>query len=332
MEESLGDQSLDRRHFIVVVAGLTIWPRAARAQYPIVGVVSSRSLADSAISVAAFRRGLADSGYVDGKNLEIIFRWAEGHYDRLPALAADLARRQVAVILATGGNPPALAAKAASATIPVVFIIGSDPVEVGLVASLNHPGGNITGVSLFTSLLVAKRLELLREMVPTATTLAFLVNPSNSNAKPDTKVAHTAARELARQLMVFHAATEDDIDAAFATLARDRVGALVVNTDAFFLTRREQLATLAARHAIPTIHDFKEYTVAGGLASYGINLASAYHQAGVYVARILRGEKPDDLPVVQPTKLDLVINLKTAKALGLDVPATLLARADEVIE
>jgi putative tryptophan/tyrosine transport system substrate-binding protein len=172
----------------------------------------------------------------------------------------------------------------------------------------------------------------LREMVPTATTLAFLVNPSNSNAKPDTKVAHTAARELARQLMVFHAATEDDIDAAFATLARDRVGALVVNTDAFFLTRREQLATLAARHAIPTIHDFKEYTVAGGLASYGINLASAYHQAGVYVARILRGEKPADLPVVQPTKLDLVINLKTAKALGLDVPATLLARADEVIE
>jgi len=284
------------------------------------------------MSVAAFRRGLADSGYVDGRNLEIIFRWAEGHYDRLPALAADLARRQVAVILATGGNPPALAAKAASATIPVVFIIGSDPVAVGLVASLNHPGGNITGVSLFTSLLVAKRLELLREMVPTATTLAFLVNPSNSNAKPDTKVAHTAARELARQLMVLHAATEDDIDAAFATLARDRAGALVVNTDAFFLTRREQFATLAARHAIPTIHDFKEYTVAGGLASYGINLASAYHQAGVYVARILRGEKPADLPVVQPTKLDLVINLKTARALGLDVPATLLARADEVIE
>jgi putative tryptophan/tyrosine transport system substrate-binding protein len=322
-----------RREFIITLGSMTVaWTGAARAQYPIVGVVSSRSLPDSAMSVAAFRRGLADSGYVDGRNLEIIFRWAEGHYDRLPALAADLARRQVAVILATGGNPPALAAKAASATIPVVFIIGSDPVEVGLVASLNHPGGNITGVSLFTSLLVAKRLELLREMVPTATTLAFLVNPSNSNAEPDTKVAHTAARELARQLMVLHAATEDDIDAAFATLARDRVGALVVNTDAFFLTRREQFATLAARHAIPTIHDFKEYTVAGGLASYGINLASAYHQAGVYVARILRGEKPADLPVVQPTKLDLVINLKTAKALGLDVPATLLARADKVIE
>jgi putative tryptophan/tyrosine transport system substrate-binding protein len=322
-----------RREFIITLGSMTVaWTGAARAQYPIVGVVSSRSLPDSAMSVAAFRRGLADSGYVDGRNLEIIFRWAEGHYDRLPALAADLARRQVAVILATGGNPPALAAKAASATIPVVFIIGSDPVEVGLVASLNHPGGNITGVSLFTSLLVAKRLELLREMVPTATTLAFLVNPSNSNAEPDTKVAHTAARELARQLMVLHAATEDDIDAAFATLARDRVGALVVNTDAFFLTRREQFATLAARHEIPIIHDFKEYTVAGGLASYGIILASAYHQAGVYVARILRGEKPADLPVVQPTKLDLVINLKTAKALGLDVPATLLARADEVIE
>jgi putative tryptophan/tyrosine transport system substrate-binding protein len=214
-----------RREFIITLGSMTVaWPGAARAQYPIVGVVSSRSLPDSAMSVAAFRRGLADSGYVEGRNLEIIFRWAEGHYDRLPALAADLARRQVAVILATGGNPPALAAKAASATIPVVFIIGSDPVEVGLVASLNHPGGNITGVSLFTSLLVAKRLELLREMVPTATTLAFLVNPSNSNAEPDTKVAHTAARELARQLMVLHAATEDNIDAAFATLARDRVG------------------------------------------------------------------------------------------------------------
>jgi putative ABC transport system substrate-binding protein len=284
------------------------------------------------MSIAAFRRGLADSGYVDGRNLEIISRWADGHYDRLPALAADLARRQVAVVLATGGNPPALAAKAASATIPIVFIIGSDPVGVGLVASLNRPGGNITGVSLFTSLLLAKRLELLREMVPTATTIAFLVNPNNSNAEPDTKAAHTAARDLARQLVVLHAATEDDIDAAFATLARDRVGALVVNTDAFFLTRREQFATLAARHAIATIHDFKEYTVAGGLASYGINLASAYHQAGVYVARILRGEKPADLPVVQPTKLDLVINLKTAKTLGLDVPATLLARANEVIE
>ena len=207
-----------RREFIITLGSMTVaWTGAARAQYPIVGVVSSRSLPDSAMSVAAFRRGLADSGYVDGRNLEIIFRWAEGHYDRLPALAADLARRQVAVILATGGNPPALAAKAASATIPVVFIIGSDPVEVGLVASLNHPGGNITGVSL-----------------PTATTLAFLVNPSNSNAEPDTKVAHTAARELARQLMVLYAATEDDIDAAFATLARDRVGTLVVNTDAFF--------------------------------------------------------------------------------------------------
>jgi len=321
-----------RRELITLIGGAAAWPLAARAQYPIVGVVSSRSLADSAISFTAFRRGLADSGYVEGQNLEIISRWAEGHYDRLPALAADLARRRVAVILATGGNPPALAAKAASATIPTVFIIGSDPVEVGLVASLNHPGGNITGVSLFTSLLVAKRLELLREMVPTAITIGFLVNPNNSNAKPDTKVAHTAARGLARQLTVLHAATEEDIDAAFATLARDRISALMVNTDAFFLTRREQFATLAARHAIPTIHDFKEYTVAGGLASYGINLASAYHQAGVYVARILRGEKPADLPVVQPTKLDLVINLKTAKTLGLDVPATLLFRADEVIE
>jgi putative ABC transport system substrate-binding protein len=324
-----------RREFITLLGGAAAWPLAARAQQPampVVGFLSSRSPNESASAVAAFRQGLTEAGYVEGQNVDIAFRWAEGQYDRLPALAADLARRQAAVIFATGGNPPAFAAKAATATIPIVFITGSDPVEVGLVASLNRPGSNVTGVSLFTSLLVAKRLELLRELVPTASIIAFLVNPNNSNAQPDTRVAHAAAARFGQQLAVLSARTENDIDAAFAILVQRRASALLVNTDSYFLTRRNQIAAQAARHVVPTIHDLREYTAAGGLVSYGTNLADAYRQGGTYVGRILKGEKPHSLPVVQPTKFDLVINLKTAKALGLDVPPMLLARADEVIE
>jgi putative ABC transport system substrate-binding protein len=325
-----------RRDFIKVVSGLAItWPHAARAQQPampVIGFISSRSPDESASAVVAFRQGLAEAGYVEGQNVEISFRWAEGDYDRLPMMAADLARRQVTAILATGGNPPVLAVKAATATIPIVFIIGSDPVEVGFVASLNRPGGNVTGVSLFTSLLVAKRLELLRELVPAGTIIAFLVNPDNSNARPDTAVMQAAAARLGQKLIVLSARTEQDIDLAFASLGQQQATALVVNTDAFFLTRRNQLASLEARYAIPTIHDLREYTAAGGLMSYGTNLPDAYRQAGIYVGRILKGAKPGDLPVEQPTQFELVINLKTAKALGLQIPDKLIALADEVIE
>ena len=299
---------------------------------PVIGFISSRSPDESASAVVAFRQGLAEAGYVEGQNVEISFRWAEGDYDRLPMMAADLARRQVTAILATGGNPPVFAVKAATATIPIVFIIGSDPVEVGFVASLNRPGGNVTGVSLFTSLLVAKRLELLRELVPAGTIIAFLVNPDNSNARPDTAVMQAAAARLGQKLIVLSARTEQDIDLAFASLGQQQATALVVNTDAFFLTRRNQLASLEARYAIPTIHDLREYAAAGGLISYGTNLPNAYRQAGIYVGRILKGDKPSDLPVQEPTKFDLVINLKTAKALGITIPPSLLVRADEVIE
>ena len=326
---------MKRRKFITLLGSVVAgWPLAAHPQQPtmpVIGFLSSRSPTESTSAVAEFRQGLSEVGYVVGQNVEIAFRWANGQYDRLPMLAADLARRHVAAILATGGNPSAFAAKAATATIPIVFITGSDPVEEGLVTSLNRPGGNLTGVSLFTSLLVPKRLELLRELVPTATTIAFLVNPDNSNAQRDTRVAQTTAGSFGQQLVVLRAGTENDIDTAFAALVQQRANALVVNTDAFFLGRRDQLVALAARHAVPTIHDLREFAAAGGLMSYGTNLADAYRQAGTYVGKILRGEKPANLPVVQPTKFDLVINLKTATALGLKIPRRLQVLA-EVIE
>jgi ABC-type uncharacterized transport system substrate-binding protein len=327
---------MKRRKFITLLGSAVAgWPLVAHPQQPtmpVIGFLSSRSPTESASAVAEFRQGLSEVGYVVGQNVEMAFRWADGHYNRLPMLAADLARRQVTLIFATGGNPSVLAAKAATATIPIVFITGSDPVETRLVTSLNHPGGNLTGVSLFTSLLVPKRLELLRELVPTATTIAFLVNPDNSNARRDTRVAEITAGGFGQQLVVLHARTESDIDTAFATLVQQGANALVVNTDAFFLGRRNQFVALAARHALPTIHDLREFAAAGGLISYGTNLADAYRQSGTYVGKILKGEKPANLPVVQPTKFDLVINLKTATALGLTIPRPLLAAATELIE
>jgi putative tryptophan/tyrosine transport system substrate-binding protein len=327
---------IPRREFITLLGSAAAgWPLAARAQQPtmpVIGFLSSSSATESASVVAEFHQGLSEVGYVVGQSVEIAFRWADGQYDRLPAWAADLAHRQVAVIFATGGNPAVFAAKAATATIPIVFITGSDPVETRLVTSLNRPGGNLTGVSLFTSFLVPKRLELLRELVPTATTIAFLVNPDNSNAQRDTRVAQTTAGSFGQQLVVLRARTESDIDTAFAALVQQRANALVVNTDAFFLGRRNRLIALAARHAVPTIHDLREFAAAGGLISYGTNLAHAYRQGGTYVGKILKGEKPANLPVVQPTKFDLVINLKTATALGLTIPRALLAAATELIE
>ena len=325
-----------RREFIRLLGGASaMWPVAARAQrptLPVIGFLSSRSATESESAVVAFRKGLAEVGYVEGQNVDIAFLWAQGRYDRLSALAADLTHRQVAVLLATGGNPAVFAAKEATATIPIVFITGSDPVETGLVDSLSRPGHNVTGVSLFTSLLVAKRLELLRELVPTATTIAFLVNPSNSNARPDTRVAQTAAAHFGQQLVVLNARTENEIDKAFAILVQRQVTALLVNTDSFFLAQRNQLAALEARHAVPTIHDLREYASAGALASYGTNLADAYRQAGGYVGKILKGERTANLPILQPTKFDLVLNLRTAKALAITVPPTVFAFADEVIE
>jgi putative ABC transport system substrate-binding protein len=324
-----------RREFITLLGGAgAAWPLAAYAQQPsmpVIGFLSSGAQQSDAFRLAAFRRGLNESGYVEGRNVASEYRSAEDHYDRLPGLVGELLQRQVAVIVTIGGPAPAVAAQAARTMIPVVFTIAGDPVKLGLVASLNRPGGNVTGVTTLASLVIAKQFEVLHEMLPKATVIGCLVNPNNPNAEMDAREAEVATRTIGLELNVVNASTEHEIDIAFATLAQ-RAHAVVVVSDALFNSRPDQLAAQAARHVLPAIYSLREFTTAGGLVSYGTNLADAYRQAGIHTARILKGEKPADLPVVQATKVHLVINLKTAKTLGLIFPVTLLGRADEVIE
>jgi putative ABC transport system substrate-binding protein len=327
---------MQRREFITLVGGAAAaWPLVAYAQQPaapVIGFLSSRSVGESASVVEAFREGLNEAGFAEGQNISIEFRWAEGQYDRLPAMAADLVSRRVALIVAAGGDRPALAAKAATSTIPVVFTGSDFPVKVGLVASLSRPGGNVTGASLFTSELEAKKLSLLREMVPKALLIGMLVNPSNPSAETDIGDVQRAAAALDQQIVFLRAGNEREIDAAFEMVVRQRANALLVAHDPYFLSRRKQFITQAARHKIPAIYEFREFVLDGGLMSYGSKITDNYHLSGRYAGQILKGAKPAELPVQQPTKFELAINLKTASALGLTVPSTLLARADEVIE
>ena len=324
-----------RREFITFVgAAAAAWPLAARAQQsamPVIGFLSSRSPNESEALVAAFRQGLAETGYVEGQNVNIAFRWAEGRYDRLPQLAVELVKSQVAVIASVGGSVSALAVKSATRTIPIVAVT-SDPVKFGLVASFNRPGGNITVVSPSSTMLSAKRLALLRELVPTATLIGVLLNPKLPDSATQLDDIEEAARTVGQQIHVVNASSEQDIDAAFASLSQQGIGALVSGVDPFFDTRRDQIIALAARYTFPTIYAQRVYAVAGGLMSYAPSFSEAYRQAGIYIGRILKGEKPAELPVVQPTKFELVINLKTAKALGLKVPISMQLLADEVIE
>jgi putative ABC transport system substrate-binding protein len=326
---------LRRRDFIAALGGAAAtWPLAVRAQrppMPVIGFLHGGSPGD--FWSIPFRQGLGEVGFVEGRNIAIEYRWLEGRYDRIPTMLDDLIRHQVAVIVIPNTTTSVIAAKAATQTIPIVFSIGSDPVEVGLVASLNQPGGNITGVSMLQTTVTGKRLELLHELVPAARSIAFLVNPTNpAFAEPETRAVQAAARVLGVQLVLLNASSAGEMDAAFATLVRERVGALLIGSDIFFLTHSEQLIALAARHAVPVIYAYLEQTPAGGLMSYGGHLAENLRLVGIYAGRILKGEKPADMPIQMITRVKLMINMKTARALGLTFPLTILGRADEVIE
>jgi putative tryptophan/tyrosine transport system substrate-binding protein len=323
-----------RREFITLLVGAAALPLAARAQQasmPVIGFLGGSSLTERRPLLAAFRQGLTEAGFVEGQNVAIEYRWAEGQYDRLPALAAELVRRRVDLVVA-GDGPSALAAKAATTTIPIVFNTGIDPVQVGLITSLNRPGGNLTGVNLIAGPLPAKQLGLLHDLVPSAGTIAVLINPNNANAERDAATVQDAARAVGVQILVTRAVAEGDFENVFAILARERAGALLINSDVFFTLRRDQIIALAARHGLPLMSSWREFPVAGALISYGPSISAAYRQIGLYTGKILKGAKPADLPVVQPTAFELVINLKTAKMLGINVPLHLQQLADEVIE
>jgi putative tryptophan/tyrosine transport system substrate-binding protein len=325
---------MKRREFLTLLGAAAGWPLAARAQssvLPVIGFLNGASPDGYEPMVASFRQGLKQTGYVEDQNVAIEYRWAYGQYDRLPALAADLVRREVSVIAATS-TPANLVAKTATNTIPIVFTTGSDPVELGLVSSLNRPGGNVTGVTQLTGEVLPKRMELARELIPTATVVALLVNPGNRASRIQITAAQAAATGLGVTLEVLQASNEREVDNAFATLLQKRAGALVIGADAFFNSRLELLATLAIRHLVPAIYEFHQFVASGGLISYGGSILESYRLAGVYTGKILKGDKPGDLPVQQSTKVELIINLKTAKALGVTIPLSLLGRADEVIE
>jgi putative ABC transport system substrate-binding protein len=326
---------MKRRQFIAGLGVAAAWPVAARAQQPalpVIGFLSSLASSDLNLVVPAFHEGLNGAGLIEGRNIAVEYRWAEGDYQRLPNLAADLVQRKVAVIAAISGTPAALAAKAATTTIPIVFAIGGDPVAPGLVPNLSRPGGNVTGVSFYGTALTTKRLDLARELIGKEHTIGILINPDNPPSVAEGKAVQEAASAVGQPLQVLHASTQRQLDDAFARIAQQRIGAVLVSPDPFFLNERIKLVVLTARHALPTIFADREQTEAGGLMSYGASRRSTYRQAGSYAGRIVKGEKPAELPVMLPTKFDLVINLKTAKSLGIDIPATVLARADEVIE
>jgi putative tryptophan/tyrosine transport system substrate-binding protein len=325
-----------RREFILLIGSVGAWPPAARAQQsaamPVVGFLGAPSAAPYARYVAAVHQGLKEVGYVEHQNVAMEYRWADNQYDRLPALAADLVSRRVAVIIPIGGAPATVAAKAATSTIPIVFNLGADPVGLNLVTNLSRPGGNITGIAMMTVEMETKRLELLHELVPVSSSLAILLNPSSPQAQTQEREAQQAARVVGRQVLVLKASTEHEIEGAFAALVRERAGGLLVGADTFFVSQAVLFVVLTAHHSIPTVYPFRSYVDAGGLMSYGSSLLDAYRQTGVYAGRVLKGEKPGDLPIARPTTFELIINLKIARVLGIAIPTTLLGRADEVIE
>jgi putative ABC transport system substrate-binding protein len=324
-----------RRELIRLLGGAaTVWPFVTFAQpaVPIIGFLSSRSAADSTTLVAAFRKGLGESGYIEGQNIAVEYRWADGQYDRLPALVTDLVQRGVVLLVTTGGEPSALAAKAATSTIPIVFTTGGDPVKIGLVESHNRPGGNATGVSLLTTAPESKRLGLLHELVPGAKVVGVLIDPNYQEAEAQARELRDAAGKIGQGIYIAYAKSDAELESAFETLVRERADALLVSSDPFFDTRRDRIIAFAAEHRMPAVYQFRQYALGGGLMSYGVSLPDGYRQVGNYAGQILKGAKPADLPIVQSIKFEFVINLKTAKALGLEVPAMLLARADEVIE